>query len=642
MNRFNVLLTSCLTLALFAGTGCEEKKGEKESASSQEVPEATKQEAAEPAPQVEESRKESLEEAASQAAAPTETPSGEKIAASFKDGSYITQNEVLKRIQQMNERVQSLPFTQLYNLVLFVMIQEHLGSSLAVKEGVDKDPKLVKEIDVVRRAFLRKKMTDDMTEGKVTAEAVKQQYDELMANFKEEDELSLRCILVKDEATAKDIIQQIKKGADFDALQKKYMINKKMLRNKGNLGYFRRASLPAESADLIMATPVGSVVTEAVNIPGTGVAVLYVVDKRKTKPTHLEKVEARIRDILQQRFALECVNDLLLKHKVTMYSPTGEVIPIKTIDERLIEVREKQKRKNEEPSEEERKNEDSVNKLTESHVVAKYDGDKKVTFTQISEFIKENPSMFRGLSMYEVYVSAIEEYLNALFIKQEVEQRKIADDPDVQRQIADTTRSLMSQRYWKKAALALLTDAEVRKHFEEILNKLDPNEMEIRLRVIPVKTKEDGEKVMKELREGKPFDEVLVKYASDPKFKQNKGDLGYLRKQQLIQLSSDLQEAATKAAKATTLPNVMDINGQLFVVRVEDKKPIEMPTFAQSKEFLRQRLQQEYVVIATINAIQKAGILAWDFNGKPIDLSKKEEVQKQLSGASSTLGSRRA
>lgn len=112
----------------------------------------------------------------------------------------------------MNERVQSLPFTQLYNLVLFVMIQEHLGSSLAVKEGVDKDPKLVKEIDIVRRAFLRKKMTDDMTEGKVTAEAVKQQYDELMANFKEEDELSLRCILVKDEATAKDIIQQIKKG----------------------------------------------------------------------------------------------------------------------------------------------------------------------------------------------------------------------------------------------------------------------------------------------------------------------------------------------------------------------------------------------------------------------------------------------
>lgn len=635
MNRFNVLLTSCAVL--FVTTGCEKKKSGEKPVPTQEVQDATKQKPAEPVTQPAESHKESLAEAATQAAAPTETPSGEKIAASFKDGSFIAQNEVLKRIQQLNERVQTLPFTQLYNLVLFVMIQEHLGSTLAVKDGLDKDPKLVRELDIVRRAFLRKKLTDDMTEGKVTPEAVKKQYNELMASFKEEDELGLRCILVKDEAMAKDVVQQIKKGGDFDTLQAKYMINKKMLQNKGNLGYFRKASLPSENADLIMTTPVGSVVSEPVNIPGTGVAVLFVTDKRKTKPTPLEKAEARIRDILQQRFALECINGLLFKHNVTMYSPTGEVIPIKTIDERLEEVRVKQKQEGDEPTEEEKKNEDSVNKLTEKHVVAKYDGDKKVTFAQISDFIKENPSIFRGLSMYEVYVAAIEEYLNAQFIKEEVEQRKIADDAEVQKQIVGTTRALIAQAYWAKAALALLTDAEVRKHFDTIVSKLDPNEMEVRLRVIPVKTKEQGEKVIKELRAGKTFEKALEEYANGSAYKENKGDLGYLRKQQLIQLSSKLQETTFKAAKATTLPEVMDVNGQLLVVRVEDKKRIEMPTFAQSKEFLRQRLQQEYVVLATIEAIQKAGVLAWDFNGKPIDLSKKEEVQKQLSGASTAM-----
>lgn len=636
MNRFNVLLTSCAILLV--NTGCEEKKTAEKTTTAQEPQEPAKEQTVESPNQPTESRNETLEAAAFQATAPTETPSGEKIAASFRDGSFIAQNEVLKRIQQLNERVQTLPFAQLYNLVLFVMIQEHLGATLAVSDGTDKSPKLVKEIDIVRRAFLRKKMTDDMTAGKVTPEAIKKQYDELMENFQEEDEVGLRCILVKDGALAKDLTQQIKKGGDFDTLQAQHMIDKKMLKNKGNLGYFRKGSLPAESADLIMATTSGNVVKDPVNIQGIGTAVLYVTDKRKTKPTPLEKAEPRIREILQQRFALECVNGLLFKHNVTMYSPTGEVIKLKTIDERLADIRDKQKRKNDEPTEEEKRNEDSVNRLTDEHVVAKYDGDKKVTFAQVSAFIKENPSLFRGLSMYEVYVTAIEEFLSTQFIKEEVAQRKIEGDPQVQKQIADTTRALVAQAYWAKAAQALLTDAEVRKHFDKIISKLDPNEVEVRLRVIPVKNKETGEKVIKELRAGKTFDKALEEYASDPNLKKNKGDLGYLRKQQVIQLSSKLQEATTKAAKATTLPEVMDINGQLFVVRVDDKKRIEMPTFAQSKEFLRQRLQQEYVVIATINAIQKAGVLAWDFNGKPIDLSKQEEVQKQLGGASAAMG----
>lgn len=618
MNSFNALLTSCALLLW--STGCEKdtrtptvQKAEGTSAKEDKTKETSA---------------ESLSEVVAEAVIPTEIRTSEKISASFKDGSSIEQSAVLKRIQTLNERVQALPFMQLYNLVLFVMIQEHLGYSEAIRAGLDKDPKLSKELRTIEKALLRQRYLDGETKDKITSETIKKQYDELMKGFKEEDEVGLRLILVKDREQAKTIIKALKDGGNFDELQKQH--TQKNIGKDGFVGYFRKSALPLESADLIMKTAVGSVVSEPVIIPNTGLAILFVSDKRKTQKTPLEKAEPRIRDILKQRLGLECINSLLFKHKAKIFSPTGEVIPIKTIDERLEEVRAKQNRKDEQPSEEEMRKEDSVNKLTDTHVVAEYDDGKKVTFAQVSDFIRDNTSMLRGLTPYEVYVTATEEYLNDLFVNQEIEAKKIASDPEVQKQIKETTHSLMAQSFWAQQARALMTDAEMRKQFEKIISKIDPNEMETRLRVIPVKTEQEGLKVIKELQGGKAFEVVLAEHATDPRLKENKGDLGYLKKDQLTMLSSAVASAVNKAAKATFLQKPFEINGQLFVIRVDDKRKVEVPTFAQTKEFLKQHLQQEYIVTATINAIQKEGVSAWDFNGKSIDLSKREEVEKHL------------
>ncbi len=87
----------------------------------------------------------------------------------------------------------------------------------------------------------------------MTDEAVKARYDAEFAGKKGEEEVHARHILVADEATAKKIIAELKKGGDFAALSKQYSKDPGAAQQGGDLGFFKTTDMVPEFADAAFA-----------------------------------------------------------------------------------------------------------------------------------------------------------------------------------------------------------------------------------------------------------------------------------------------------------------------------------------------------------------------------------------------------
>lgn len=612
-------------LAMFAvllcNTACEDKKQAKDVA----APGANK-EAVAATPKPEDAVKKDLAEVAS-------STTSESIAARFSNQKTIAQKAVMERIKLLPEKVQkSLPLDQLYNLVLFVMIQEQLSYSAAVKEGYDRQDHVKHELEHLRDNIAQQYYLDQEGEKAVTEAAVKAQYEELIKDFKPEEEVGLRHILVKTDAEAKDVLKRLAAGEQFDALQQTVSLDRRTLEKKGFLGYFRKKQLPKNEADAILKTNVGSVVPVAIEVPKTGFSVLMVTEKRKSTPATLQQVRARIENILKKKQALNVIEKLYKKNDVVLFEPDGSKRSYQSIDERLEAIRDRQDHPQDAAA---RAKEKMLEKLENTTVVARVGAAKQdVTFAQISQFIEKNRNMFQDLSPYEVYTSATEEYVNNILLSHELEKANVYDIPEVKQRIENATHALVSQNYLSTQAEKMLTKERLHQEFDALMARFDKNDMEVSLKMIPVKSKEEGNKAIAALKKGDSFDSVMDKFCADQRFRDNHGEMGYLRKGQLKRLSQELFDAVMRAPKATILPTPIEVNKQILVVRVQDKKPVDPPTFAQTESLLKKRLLPECMIKITLKLIESDNVQAFDFGGKALDLS--EQALEQTLGNAPT------
>jgi peptidyl-prolyl cis-trans isomerase C len=117
--------------------------------------------------------------------------------------------------------------------------------------------------------------------------------------------------------------------------------------------------------------------------------------------------------------------------------------------------------------------------------------------------------------------------------------------------------------------------------------------MEYRVRHIATKTEDEAKDILKRLKAGEKFDD-LVSLSVDEGTKELKGEVGYVRKQQLPE---DVGTIVAKTTKGTLINKVLKFSDDLYsVMRVEDKRAVTPPTFEQMKENLKNAMMAKKAV----------------------------------------------
>lgn len=196
------------------------------------------------------------------------------------------------------------------SLVTAVLIEQE-----ATKKGLDKNPDVQAELEMARQSVIfRAYVQDYMKSNPVSDAEIKAEYDKYKAT-QADKEYNVRHILVKDEKTAKDIIEQLKKGAKFDKLAEKYSVDPGSKAKGGELGWNAPGNFVKPFAEAMTKLDKGQMSKEPVQ-SDFGFHIIKLDDVRSAKVPSFEEVKPQITEFLQRKKLETLMTGLRAKAKI--------------------------------------------------------------------------------------------------------------------------------------------------------------------------------------------------------------------------------------------------------------------------------------------------------------------------------------
>ena len=194
------------------------------------------------------------------------------------------------------------------------LIARELFVQEAERKGLPRNPEVQRQLDNAKQQILIQALIRDYLKANpITDAEIKAEYDKLVAQSGGK-EYRVRHILVETEAQAKQIIDQLKKGAKFEDLAKQSK-DTGSAANGGDLDWNAPGTFVKPFSEAMVKLEKGKM-TETPVQTQFGWHVIRLDDVRDTKPPPLEQVKPQIQQELERRKVQEYQKELRAKAKI--------------------------------------------------------------------------------------------------------------------------------------------------------------------------------------------------------------------------------------------------------------------------------------------------------------------------------------
>ena len=250
-----------------------------------------------------------------QAAAPavSETPAVPPVA--LVNGTPIPRTDYDAFLKNL---LQGKPATDLTaeqkNQVLDELITMQLVSTQAVKDGLEKDPDVAANLDVMRMRILSDAESQKILKGKEPTDAqLHAEYDSAIASM-DKSEYHAEHILVPTKEKAEQLIKKIKAGAKFEDVAKAESTDNSKA-NGGDLGWFTLTRMVKPFGDAVKTLKKGEMTQEPVQTQ-FGWHIIKLLDTRDVAPPPFDQVKAQVTKAVIQKELIAYVDDLKKNAKI--------------------------------------------------------------------------------------------------------------------------------------------------------------------------------------------------------------------------------------------------------------------------------------------------------------------------------------
>ncbi|MDE2343969.1 MAG: peptidyl-prolyl cis-trans isomerase [Betaproteobacteria bacterium] len=196
------------------------------------------------------------------------------------------------------------------NLIALEVISQH-----AVKEGLEKDPKLQAQIDIAREQILARAFQAHFVQTHpISDDVLHAEYNRMKAELGDKEYL-VEHILVAKEDDAKTVIAELKKGADFEKIAKEKSIDTGSRDKGGKLDWATPVSFDKSFSDAMVHLKKGETTDTPVKTP-FGYHVIRLIDVRPLKAPPFDEVKGRILQAKEQEAFNQLVQQMRAKAKV--------------------------------------------------------------------------------------------------------------------------------------------------------------------------------------------------------------------------------------------------------------------------------------------------------------------------------------
>ena len=215
---------------------------------------------------------------------------------------------------QTNKKPEELPPEQRKQL-LEALEGLYVSGGEADKQNVAANPEVAARLELDRLNLLASTLFQNYAKSKTPTEAdLKAEYDRQIGGMPKE-EFHARHILVKDEATAKDAIAKLQKGAKFEDLAKQLSIDPGSKAQGGDLNWFTSDKMVKPFSDAVATLAKGEYTKTPVQTQ-FGFHVIRLDDKRPLTPPPYDAVKDRLGSIVQQHMVHDYIDALRKAAKI--------------------------------------------------------------------------------------------------------------------------------------------------------------------------------------------------------------------------------------------------------------------------------------------------------------------------------------
>ncbi len=225
-----------------------------------------------------------------------------------------------------------------------------------------------------------------------------------------------------------------------------------------------------------------------------------------------------------------------------------------------------------------------------------FPGGQAPDFTSFDENIRQN--VLRGI-------------VSERLIYNEAVKAGYDKDPEVKKRLANMEKQVIMQSFMENKAKNLVTDDQLRAAYAEKVAAAKGQE-EVRARHILVASEEEAKKIAADVKKGGDFEKIAKEKSTDKGSGANGGELGWFTKERMV---PEFADAAFKLKKGDISAPIKTEFGW-HIIKVEDRRPVQVASFDDMKESLKGELANKAVQTYVDSLLKKSDIKYYDANGK--------------------------
>jgi len=248
------------------------------------------------------------------------------VVSAVVNGDKIYLDEVQDAQYLLPPQFRQMPFDAVYGLLLNSVIDRKLTAAEGRKKGLQDNAEVKKQLKRIEEQLVQRAFLGKYIEKRVTDEKINEAYKKLVAEFKSEEEVHARHILLETEEQAKEVIAELNDGKDFAETAKSKSKGPSGA-NGGDLGFFAAGTMVPPFAKAAFALGEGEVTKEPVQTQ-FGWHVIKVEAKRMTSAPALEEVREQVESDLAREIGAKLLDDLRSAASIERFAPDGS--PVKS------------------------------------------------------------------------------------------------------------------------------------------------------------------------------------------------------------------------------------------------------------------------------------------------------------------------
>lgn len=263
-------------------------------------------------------QKDQQKQPAAQAAEPNKDKNGDTVIMRI-NGYNVTLNEVRLASEDLSVQLPNVPPDMRYPLIAQYLLERHLLAQKAIKDGMTNADEYKRRVRFYQYKALRDAYFVKKIKPQVTDAVLRKIYDEEAKKFKPVERVRARHILVSSREEAEKVLKELKAGAKFEDLARKYSKDGSK-EFGGDLGYFTADEMVPEFSKAVFALKKGEVTREPVKTD-YGWHIIRLEDRKKVGMQPFEAVKKVLRATLLRRKVEEEVFRLRQQAKVEFLDP---------------------------------------------------------------------------------------------------------------------------------------------------------------------------------------------------------------------------------------------------------------------------------------------------------------------------------